>query len=643
MKAVNKRRVVRTRVAKKETKTQRRLNTRAATEAFAKKISDPKYREEHRKKISRGIKRARKLRDSNPFANLDVGTDFVPIALRYARDAVADTKGARHGIWIRLAAQRFLRDYERAKAGNAQFIFDPNHANRACRFIELLPHVEGKWDTPTIVLVPAQVFFIVNLFGFRMFSGARRFTTALFAVARKNAKSTLAAAIMLYVMAEEEEPGAQIYAAATTGDQAKVVWRIAKSMLEKCHALQRHYKIEPRAQQIVNNVTTSFFKAINAKASTQDGLNPAAFVLDELHAHKTHDLLNVLTSASGARDNPLFMYTTTEGYETPGPWPETRAFAENILRGAVEADHFLAVIYAVDEESKEFGVTADDDFDESKWVKANPLYDSNAKLREALQKLAAEAKSMPGKVGEWRIKRLNRRSSAARAWVDLRKWNLCKGKLDLKGELQWLAGYPCWAAFDLASTTDMVAWALLFLVDGEWYLVVRYFVPQGAAESRFERQSAPYKAWIDAGYVYGTEGDVVDYDVIEQVVLDDIRMFNPSKIAYDPWNAQQFVTRLTNQGLELEIFIQGPKSYHPAMQALEVAYTSGNLHHGGNPVLTWNAANIVPRVDVNLNMAPDRKKSADKIDGMCATLMAFGMAITEAGDDSMGFFDQAVR
>lgn len=637
-KAAAKRRVIRTHASKTMTKAERRKKTEAATKAVAKKLRDPKFLAARNAKISKGMKRAMKQRARNPFGNLNTGKDYIPAAIAYAREAVADTKAKKFGIWIRLAARRFLDDLDKAKAGSVSYTFNADEANKACRFIELLPHVEGNWDTPTITLVPAQIFFLVQLFGFRNETGGRRFTTALFAVARKNAKSTLAAAIMLYIMAEENEAGAQLYAAATTGDQAKVVWRVAKAMLEKCHDLQRHYAIEPRAQQIVRHSTTSFFKAINAKASTQDGLNPQAVTLDELHAHKTHDLLNVLTSASGARDNPLILYTTTEGYETPGPWPETRTFAQNILRGGFDADHFLALIYSVDEESKEFELKADDDFDETKYIKANPLYDTNPLLRKAIASLAAEAKMMPGKLAEFRIKRLNRQSAAAKAWVDLRKWKLCGGEVDL----EFLKGYPCWGAFDLASTTDMVAWCLLWYVEGTWYVLVRYFVPSEAVKSRTERRSAPYQAWIDGGHLIQTEGDVVDYDEVERVVVNDCRMFSPIKIAYDPWNAQQFSNRLTTLGLELEIFVQGPKSYHPAMQAVEIAYTTQHLRHGGNPVLFWNAANVVPRYDVNLNMAPDRKRSADKIDGMAALFMAFGIAIREAGDDSNGFFDEPV-
>jgi phage terminase large subunit-like protein len=628
----------------KRTHAERQQQTAGMRTAIQKKLRNKKWVAERNERVSKGMRRAfrerKELEKRNPFKNLDKNLpDYVKHAVAYANKAVADVDRKHHNKWIRLAAKRFLNDLERAKQKGSPFKFDPHQANRACKFMELCPHVEGKWDKPTIVLVPAQSFFVVNVFGFRNLRGGRRFNTALFAVARKNAKSTLAAAIMLYIMCEENEDGAQLYAAATTGDQAKVVWRIAKSMLEKCHDMQRAYGVEAYSLLIQRYATQSFFKPINSKASTQDGLNPQAVAFDEVHAHKTHDLLNVLTSAAGARDNPFFLYTTTEGYETTGPWPEVRLFAQNILQGVVDADHFFAVIYSVDEEEKSEGIKADDDFDESVWPKANPLYHFNRVLRDAMAQFAIEAKSMSGKLGEFRTKRLNRRSSSAMAWIDLRQWNLCSEPFDATD----LRGNPCYGAFDLASTTDMVAWALLWYLEGEWFAKMRYWVPAEQARLRDEKRISPYRPWIAGGHLHETEGNVIDYDIVEAEIMKDVEMYQPLKVAYDPWNAQQFVTKLTDRGVELEMFVQGPKSYHPAMQAMESAYKGRTLRHGGNPVLRWNAANIVPRYDVNLNMAPDRKRSADKIDGMCALLMAMGLAVREVGDHSSGFFSNPVK
>lgn len=540
--------------------------------------------------------------------------DYVSVAVAYAEEAIADTKRKQFGKWIRLAAKRFLADLKRAQRKRPPFYFSPERANHACRFIEQLPHVEGVWETPTIRLEPFQVFFLVQLFGFRNGKGGRRFTAALFAIARKNAKSTLAAAILLYCLCCEPEQGPQILSAATTGDQARIVWGVAKRMVERDSDLREAFMIECFANAIARYENGGTFKPINAKASTQDGLNPSALGFDELHAHKTHDLFNVLRSAAGARNNPLFLYTTTEGYETPGPWPEERQFAQQVLERVVEADHYLAIFYAIDDD--------DDEFDPSKWVKANPLLTANPVLAAAIAKDSLEAKQKPGALAEFRIKRCNRRAAGATTWVNLQKWRRCGGEVDLDK----LVGAPCWGSFDLASTTDMAAWRLLWLLEDRWYTWGRYWVPAEAVSQRTQRGTVSYAGWIAAGHVTQTDGDALDYEVIERDIVADCERFVPIEIPFDTWNATQFAAGLLERGYPLVQFAQGAKSYHPAMTALEHAYTSGKLNHGNNPVLNWNAANLVPRRDANLNMAPDRKRSADKIDGMVALLMAFGRA-----------------
>ncbi len=524
-------------------------------------------------------------------------------------------------MWIRKAAQRFLDDLERAQRPRAPWRFDENWAHDACEFIEGLPHVEGQWSSATITLQPCQRWFVCMLFGFRKPDGMRRFSSALFAVARKNAKSTLAAGVMLACMCLERELGAQIIAAATTGTQARIMWTIARKMVDRSPDLREVFGLETYANAIVMDAEGATCKPINAKASTQDGLNPSAFCLDELHAHKTRDLFDVLRSAAGARRNLLALYTTTEGYENPGPWHEVRNLAKQVLNGDVEADHFLPVIFAVDD--------TDGDFDETAWAKANPMLGVSVSL-EKMREYSREAKAQPGALAEFRIKRLNRPAAAADAWVDMRRWKRCGGAVDL-AELE---GSPCWAAFDLASTRDLTAWRLLWRKDGRWYTHGRYWVPQAAVAQRTERGSVPYASWVAAGHITQTEGDVTDYAVVERDIVADFERFQPREIAFDAWNATDLANRLTQAGLPLVQFIQGPRSFNAGFQALERAYVGGELVHGNDPVLRWNAANMVPRRDQNMNLAPDKRRSADKIDGMVCLLMAFARA-SLAEDDGL--------
>ncbi|WP_080375658.1 terminase large subunit [Stenotrophomonas maltophilia] len=549
--------------------------------------------------------------------------DYVDVAIGYAKAAAAD-KGGKFGRLIKLAAKRFLDDLKRAKKKGAPFSFSRDHANHACSWIELLPHVEGKWETPEIRLHPSHVWFVVQLFGFRKPDGTRRFTSALFAVARKNAKSTLSAAILLYCECCEEEEGAQVISAATTGSQARIIFNVAKRMAEKKADLREAYGLECWANAISRVETGATFKPINAKASTQDGLNPSHVGLDEIHAHKTPDLLNVLQSAAGARRNPLWLFTTTEGYANPGPWSEIRQFATQLLEGVFgdAADHFLAIFFAVDKE--------DGDFDEKAWHKANPLMDVNPHLLAAIRKESIEAKAMPSKLAEFQIKRLNRPAAAANGFILLPKWNACHGAVDLEA----LRDIPCWGGLDLASTRDLASLRLVWRLDDKIITWGRRWVPESAVAQRTERGTVPYAGWVAAGLLEQTEGEVTDYAVIEQAILDVHERFNLQSLAFDRWNATEMVSRLVAAEVPLVEFIQGTKSYHPAMVELERAYIGKRLVHDGDPVLAWCAANLVARKDVNLNMAPDKRRSADKIDDITALLMAIGISIPVAEEKS---------
>lgn len=560
--------------------------------------------------------------------------DYVAIAVEYAKSMTLPENKDRFGRWMKLAAARFLNDLKRAQGSDPPFLFSDFDARNPCDFIEKLPHIQGSWSSPTIVLHPSDIFFIVQLFGFRHADGSRRFTAALKAIARKNAKSTIAAGIGLYCETCEGENGPQIISAATTGSQARIVFDIANAMVGRTAKLREAFKLEALANAIPCYSNAGTFKPINSKASTQDGLNPSCVILDEIHAHKTHDLVNVLRSAAGARTSPLFLYTTTEGYENAlGPWSELRHFAKQVLLGIIEADHFLAVYYALDDEDRTEGIKADDDFDEAKWEKANPLMTVNPLLLKEMRKEALEAKQMPGRLAEFRIKRLNRASNAAGGWINLVKWRNANRPLDL----DWLKQYPCYGGLDLANTRDLTVYRLVWIIDETIFTVGWRFVPRIAIFERRERGLVPYHLWVNGGHLIEAGDEVTDYDAVCKVIEESIKEFDIQQIGYDPWNAKQITVKLKDKGVPLVEFTQGPKSFHPAMQRLELAYVSGKLVTGVDPVLNWCASNIVVRSDANMNMAPDKKRSPEKIDDIVALLEGIGMAIpntiTENVDD----------
>ncbi len=494
-------------------------------------------------------------------------------------------------------------------------MWSPSHVEDVCRFVELMPHIEGDWGSPTIVLEDWQVFILGCVFGWRRRDDQRirRFTTVYQEVARKNAKSAIASALTLYTLTCEGERGAQVKTAATTGDQARIIFDIAKAMAEATPAFLEAYGVECFAKSITTTRNGGgSLKPINAKASTQDGLNPHAAFLDELHAHKSRALFDVLKSATGARRNPLSWYVTTAGYDTIGVCFEQRKLATAILEQAFEADHYCAFIFTIDD--------GDDEFDESVWAKANPNLGVSVFV-DTLRSYALEAKRSPDTLAEFRTKRLNVWIGAASAYLNTQAYSAgCLGGF----ELDEVRDLPCYMGLDLASKLDLAALVMLWTAGDEWYLLPKFYVPEDSVSPRSERDGLPYLSWVNQGLLTATPGPVTDYVTIENDIREACSTFDVQEIAFDPWNAFELSGRLIADQYPMIEFRQGFASYNAPMKELQAAVIAGKLRTRGHPILRWMAGNLVARRDANDNVAPDKKKSGEKIDGWTAALMAKG-------------------
>jgi len=227
-------------------------------------------------------------------------------------------------------------------------------------------------------------------------------------------------------------------------------------------------------------------------------------------------------------------------------------------------------------------------------------------------------------------------NASAESWINLDKWRACVKPVDL----DWLESYPCYGGLDLADTGDLCSWRLVWLVNGVYYTWGRRWVCTDSVSKRTERGTVPYAGGVSAGHIEQTPGSVIDHDVVEARILEDKARFNIVKVNHDNWKAKRLTPKLIAAGLPMEPFIQGPKSYDPAMQEFDRAYKAGNFVPGVDPVLNWCASNLVARKDVNGNIAPDKKKSPDKIDDMVAMLMAFGGWVEEQPEEK-SFWESA--
>ena len=557
--------------------------------------------------------------------SMPVKRNYSELAKKYAQAAVADRKGKKYCKWVRLAARRFLNDLKRADRKRGWlYEFNDWHVTDVCSFVEKLPHIEGSWKTKTIFLEPAQVFWLANIFGWRKKSdNTRRFSNVYIEVGRKNAKSTFTAAVSLYCLTCEDEVGPQVIIGATTGEQAKKVFKPAQEMVKKDPQFRQAFKVEAWAKSIACYDNGGFIQTINAKSDTQDGWNPHVGILDELHAHKDRGLYDVIRSAFGSRKNPLMWIITTAGYNVQGVCYQQRTLVTKILEGVVDADHYFGVIYTLDDKDK--------DYDESTWIKANPLLGVAVSLDE-MRKYSVEAKNSPDSHGEFVTKRLNRWLRAASGHIKIRKWMDCTAEYTL----DQLVDYPCWGGLDLANVSDLCSLRFLWeLPDGQYYTWGRSYLPEEVIEPRTSHGNTPYLRWKKEGLIIATPGEVTDYEYIYRDITWALESFRVQGIAFDPWNSTDIVNRLLNDEAPMMMFRQGHASFNPAIKKLDRLYMTNAIGGLGNPVLSWCASNVVMRLDQNGNYAPDKKKSEEKIDEYVALAMAVGLSISEEDAESI--------
>lgn len=517
--------------------------------------------------------------------------------------------------WVRLACERHQRDLE--TGAERGLFFDEQAAMVVITFFSLLKHSKGEWAGRPVILEPWQQFVVWNLFGWKLADGTRRFRTSYLEVARKNGKTTLAAGIGLYLLMADGEGGAEVYSAATKRDQAKICWGEASRMVKSSRALQRE-----GAVAFTSNIhvveTNSKFEPLGADADTMDGLNVHGALVDELHAHKTGDLWDILETATGARRQALMFAISTAGSNRQTICFQQHEYTQKVLEGVIEDDSWFGMIYTIDE---------DDEWDdESVWIKANPNLGVCKKLDD-LRRLAKRAKEIPSRLTAFLRLHLSLWIQGATKWIPRMHWDACAMAVEGDG----LRGRTAYGGLDLSSTSDVTAlvWVFPPQADGDLYQVLcRFWIPEEAMVERSRHDRVPYDVWVRQGYMMATPGNVIDYDFILAQVEDDLAAYDITELAFDRWGASRIQTQLMELGDEdfLVQFGQGFASMSPPMKELEKLILGHKLAHGGNPVLNWMADNLVVREDPAGNLKPDKEKSIEKIDGMVALVMALDRA-----------------
>jgi phage terminase large subunit-like protein len=550
--------------------------------------------------------------------------DAVDEATAYARAVCAKEIVACR--LVRLACKRHLTDLKRgAKRG---LVWRADVAQHRINFYaRFLRHSKGEWARKPIALSGWQRFVIGSVFGWKRADGTRRFRYVYQELPRKNGKSTLLAGVGLDLLTCDGEAGAEIYAAATKRDQARIIFDEAKRMVTTSPDLLRivsRFKLN-----LSVDVTNSKFEPLSSDDRTLDGLNPHGVLVDELHRHRTRALLDVMDTALGSRRQPLLWIITTAGDDSPeSVYAAENDYATKVLQGVVEDDDVFAFIATIDKGDKWDDPVA--------WAKANPNLGISVKLDD-LHRQARKAAKSPGALSAFKRLRLNVRTASAEAAIDMAVWaRNSRGRFDPDK----LERTRCWGGLDLSSKIDITAFIKLFEPDedGRMRIASRFWMPADTLEERADRDRMPYRRWVEEGWIEVTPGNVIDHAEIKAAVLADTKRFDLQDIAFDPWNATQLSSELTAEGVNMVEFIQGLRSYTAPTKELQALVAARTLDHGNNPVLTVMASNLKVQRDKNLNEMPHKQHSIGRIDGMTALIMAIGRYTASLSSGSQEIF-----
>lgn len=445
--------------------------------------------------------------------------------------------------------------------------------------------------------------------------------------------TTLAGGVGMYMTAADGEMGAQVVAAATTRDQAGFAFNPIKQLAEGAPGLRKHVKAY--AGKVVHPATASYFQPVANVGDAQHGADLHAAVIDELHLHKTNDLIEALSTGTGSRSQPLIFFITTADSGAPAtPYDEQRTTIEQLARGALVDASTYGVVWGAEE--------SDDPFSEATQRKANPGFGISP-TRRYLVEAAKKAQRSPAQFASYQRLHLGLRTKQIAKYIRLSDWDANAGPgFVMEGALKNMEAY---GGLDLSSTTDVTALCWVFPHDqlDRYSAIWRLWIPEETLDDLARRTADNAYAWVKDGWLQTTPGNVVDYDFIMAQVLEDMDAFDVQSLAFDRWNSSQLVTKLTDDGVPMEAMGQGYASLSAPTKQLQRLVLKGAkqpedpcLVHGGNPVIRWMMDNLTIATDPAGNVKPDKSTAHDKIDGVAALIDALAYAV-DANDtgDSM--------
>jgi phage terminase large subunit-like protein len=542
--------------------------------------------------------------------------DYSAIALAYCQSVLSGKTPA--GKYTRLACKRHLDDLKKQADSLYPWRYEPAKAAHVCLFVEQCPQVKGKkWAGKKLVLEPWQVFILCSVFGWlSKSSGLRRYRTAFIEIGKANGKSALSSALAIYMGFLQGEQMGEVYSAATTRDQAKIVFASAQQMLRKMPTLCRKAEITVGTHAIYQELTGSTFKPLSSDAGGIEGCTPSFTCFDELHAAESRDLFDNLSTATGKRDNSLLWIITTAGTNRAAVCFEQHQYVQKVLDGVFTDDAYFGIIFAADDK--------DDCFTETAWRKANPNLGISVSLDD-LKAKAHRAKQIASQQPAFKTKHCDLWVSTDSAWMDMQKFLACADPSLKESDF---VGHRSVIGLDLAAKIDLAASVRIFWkeIEGKvhYYAFTTCWTPQARIDAS---KNASYKGWATDGWLKTFPGEENDFDQMEQTIREDCKKYDTQRIAFDPAYTSGIPQHLMKDGFPVAEVPQRPQYLSEPMKELEAAVYAGRFHFDGHPVLAWAVSNVRCHLDKNENYFPNKDSNEQKIDPVSALLTGMNQVL----------------
>ena len=513
--------------------------------------------------------------------------------------------------------KRMLEEETRRQDRTFPYFFDERSGQYVIDFIEkYCKHYQGEHAGELVKLELFQKAFIQTLFGWlEKDSGYRRFREYFFEVARKHGKSFLSACIAVYMLACDDEAGAEVYTAATKIEQARIIYKAACNIIDQNPELSA--SIKTGRYETNFPMMKSVMKPLPAESKTLDGLNIHFAALDEIHEQKDRNMYDVLRQGMKARRQPLIGCITTSGFRREGLYDSLHDYACDVAKGNIKDDRFLPLVYKLDDVSEWVNPKM--------WEKSNPglgTIKSYVQLADDVERAKNDNSYLPTLL----TKDFDMKQSETSTWLPFEAV-VNEQTFDMSEVSHSYAIGGC----DLSSVYDLTCATLVIRKpNGNIYALQKYFIPQRKLDENLgtDAKQVPYKLWAEQGWLEINEGAQVDYSAVTKWFVEMVEKYDirPLWICYDRALAGYWVSEMEEYGFEMEKTAQGPFTWSQPMKELGCALSEHQINYNNNPILRWCLANTGVKAlnkDGIETIQPVKLQQHRRIDGMVSLLNAW--------------------